>query len=82
MRLDFRHTKRALAEYDRRMEELDCELEAAKTDEDVERWRANVLIALAGVREAFYLDTSDRNSWETCQSVSVNLARRMVELYT
>lgn len=80
-RLDMRHSRRALAEFDRIAAERDQAREAATTEEQVRRAERNEEIARDAVREAFYQDTADRNSREACMLMPITLIRHMVKVH-
>lgn len=80
-KLDMRHTRRALAEYDRTGPERDARWANAMTNEDVFAAERADLVAINAVREAFYLDTTDRNNFDTCMCIAVSHARQTVEAH-
>jgi hypothetical protein len=80
-KLDMRYSRRALAEFDRTAAERDQAWKAATTEELVRRAKRNEEIARNAVREAFYLDTKDRNSREACMLMPITLIRDMVKVH-
>jgi hypothetical protein len=80
-KLDMRHSRRALAEFDRTAAERDQPRQAAITEELVRRAERNEEIARNAVREAFYLDTADPNSREACMLMPITLIRHMVKIH-
>jgi uncharacterized protein YjiS (DUF1127 family) len=72
------HTKAALAEYDRTAPERDAMLAAAMDDKGVTRWEVAEHAARRKVKEAFYKDTSDRNSLDHCMVVGLFWLRDQV----
>lgn len=79
--LDMRHSRRALAEYDRTAESRDACWHMCLNDAAVRVCQRDDAIAANALKEAFYLDTSDRNNWETCQCVPIQHIRDCVARY-
>jgi len=67
-----KHSRRALAEWRRTDEERSRAWLAAMTEEDVRACQRMDKIAADAVREAFFLDTAEFNSWETIMSAEVH----------
>ncbi len=76
------HTAAALIEFDRTYPQRDLLLTDALTDADVAVWEKAETDALRKVQEAFYQDTSDRNSLDTCHRMQdIAWLRMLVEKY-
>lgn len=80
-KLDMRHTRRAIAEYDRTRPERNARWADAMTNADVFAAERADAVAVNAVREAFYLDTADRNHFGACIYIAVSHARQVVEAH-
>ena len=78
---DMRHSRRALAEFDRTAAERDQAWKAATTEELVRCAERDEETARNAVREAFYLDTADRNNREACMLMPITLIRDIVKIH-
>jgi hypothetical protein len=65
-----------IAEHSARVDKL---LDDATTDEDVAFWQHVELMRNDYVRQAFLIDTADRNSWEGVRCMPVSDIRDLVE---
>ena len=71
-------TRAAMDRYDAGEAERDAMIRAAKSHEDVHAWRKAEAEALESVQQAFFEDTSDRNSRDHCRFADIKWIRGLL----
>lgn len=74
----FKHTIKALKEFDDKKPIRDSLWDHASSDDDIVSAIHVENVDVDKVRESFYLDTQDRNSKDRCMLVDINWIRKVV----
>lgn len=81
MTLNLVNTALALRDYDRDAPAREKLWKDAETDEDIFEWRYQEKDASDDVRRAFWADTKDRNSYDSCMVVGISYIRELLKKY-
>lgn len=76
---NFTNTALALIQYDAGAADRQLAWDTVETNNDVAQCEERDKLALRAVQDAFYMDTHDINSKESCQLVDLAFMRRMAE---
>lgn len=80
--LNLTNTRRALAVFDAGIPERDRMIAVARTEKETKAWLEAEREALQLVQEAFFADTSDRNSRDHCRLVDIKWLRSLCAKHT
>jgi hypothetical protein len=75
---EFKHTRKALKRYNSLQASRDMFVTNTKTNADVDQWYKMCADDVDEVREAFFMDTADINSWEHCAIVSIEYIQTLL----